>query len=228
MTEVFAFDDGHVERYADVLSSVARALARSDRPGAAAALEPIAGDVWHGRLKLSGSVGPGGLATGTRSVSDRLRAEVFARDGFRCVYCGRRAVPRCVLVALSDVFPGQIAYHPNYARGKIHPVFWALAPEMDHVLAHSRGGANDLGNLATLHTACNARKSDSLSTDLPVLERPAQAGGWDGLVGLYPAVVAAIQGGGREDYHARWLRQFALVGRNAGPALGATTTEAGR
>ncbi|WP_420846197.1 HNH endonuclease [Microbacterium caowuchunii] len=44
-------------------------------------------------------------------------------------------------------------------------VFWALAPEADHIHPHAHGGENTLDNLTTLHAACNTRKADSLITD---------------------------------------------------------------
>lgn len=210
MRQVLALDQADVERYADVLAAVAGAVARSDAPAAADALGPIAGELWHGRLTMAGTAGPGGQALGSRAIPDRVRAEVFLRDRFRCVYCGGRAIPRCVLVALSDLFPDELAYHPNYARGRIHPVYWALAPEADHVLAHSRGGTNELDNLSTLHTACNARKSDSLSAHLAPVTPPAASADWDGLLAAYPVIVAAGPAT-RTAYHARWMRHFGLT-----------------
>lgn len=72
-----------------------------------------------------------------------------------------------MLVAISDVFPESFAYDRNYRSGWIHPAFWAVAPEADHVLAHASGGAGEIDNLTTLHTMCNTRKSDSPVTDCP-------------------------------------------------------------
>lgn len=207
MRQLHAFDQADTERYADTLSTVASAVVRSDPAAAARALSPIAGELWYGRLTLAAPAGPGGQARGRRAVPEHVRAEVFMRDRFHCTYCGGRVVPRCILVALSDLFPDELAYHPNYARGQIHPVYWALAPEADHDLAHSRGGTNDIGNLATLHTACNARKSDSLTALMPAVTPPAARAEWDGLLSFYPGIVASGPGT-REMYHARWIRHF--------------------
>jgi hypothetical protein len=139
---------------------------------------------------------------------------VFRRDGFRCVYCGKRAVPRCVLVAISEIFPEEFAYHRNYARGRIHPAFWALAPEVDHVLALGRGGGNLADNLATLHTICNASTSDALVEEQPTLELTDEGCEWDGLLSTYVGVVDTGQSHGdrrsASNYHRDWFRNFEL------------------
>lgn len=214
VTDVLFLRDDAVDIYANVLSAVADSLSTSNVKLAAERLQPIAGDLWQGRLSLSGPAGPGSQSEMRRGVSDRTRAQVFRRDGFRCRYCGKRAVPRCILVAISEVFPNEFAYHRNYAWGRIHPAFWALASEVDHVLAHSRGGASLLGNLATLHTICNARKSDSLLGELPTLELTDEASDWDGLLSRYVGIVIAGNTLGYRhsatNYHRGWFRNFEL------------------
>lgn len=141
MVEVLTFDVADVERYADVLTKAVAAVASEGLTAAAAQLQPITGEAWMGRLTATGKLGPGGSGAGERVRNESLRAQVFIRDKFRCSYCGGRAVPRSILVAVHDLFPDAVAYDAHYTRGKVHPVFWALAPEADHVLAHSRGGA---------------------------------------------------------------------------------------
>lgn len=219
-----------VDWYADTLSGVAEALAVSDVKTARERLEPIAGEFWTGRLSFAGSAGPGGAGTTARRVSDRTRAQVFLRDHLRCTYCGGRAIPRCVLVAISDVFPESFAYDPHYGRGRIHPAYWAVAPEADHVLAHSRGGAGEMGNLTTLHTTCNAQKSDSLVAELPVVVPAKEISGWDGLLAAYAGTVAAGNNHGKRHstlgYHSRWLGHFDLepLGRVLDPGVNPTRT----
>lgn len=158
MVDILEFGATEVERYAEVLTNTARAVARAGRDAALAELQPIAGEIWMGRLTTVSRPGSDAIGARRRVVNETLRAQVFVRDGFRCTYCGGRAVPRSILVAVHDLFPEQVPYDVHYTRGKMHPVFWALAPEADHVLAHSRGGANELNNLTTLHAACNTRK----------------------------------------------------------------------
>lgn len=62
------------------------------------------------------------------SISKRTRFEVFKRDRFCCVYCGR--TPPDVLL------------------------------EVDHIIAVSKGGSDDILNLATSCKDCNAGKSN--------------------------------------------------------------------
>jgi len=112
-----------------------------------------------GSLTLHGKSTPGAAERSSRAVPDRVRAQVFLRDGFMCSYRGGRTVPRCVLVAISDVFPDAFPYYAHYRRGTVHPACWALAPEADHTLAHANDGSNDAENLTTIHAMCNTRKS---------------------------------------------------------------------
>lgn len=213
MTEIIAFDASDVERYANILQATARAVAAHGLDGAEQFLAPIAGEVWAGKLKtdraVSTSAGVGEAPVRRVRISnDRLRAQVFIRDGFRCTACGGRAIPRSILVALHDLFPAALPYDRHYGRGKMHPVFWALAPEADHILAHSRGGANDLQNLTTLHASCNTQKSDAgASVRADVTRREP----WDGLASLYPALLAAGAGEIRPRYHREWSRRFAIA-----------------
>lgn len=210
MTEILTIDAEAIDQYADVLTGVATALVEGDRKLARERLAPIAGERWFGSLKLAGPQSPGGTKKRT-GVPDRVRARVFIRDGFRCTWCAKRVVPRSVLVAFSDVFPNEIPYERHYTRGRIHPVYLALAAEADHDLAHARGGSNELVNLTTLHAFCNTQKGDSLREDLMPVERPTRTGAWDGLTSVYPEIVAAAEfRHSAETYHPAWIRRFAF------------------
>lgn len=210
MVDITAFDDADVDKYADVLERTVASVSEGDLIAATAQLHPIAGEVWMGRLTSAGETQTGGGSPArARLTNETLRAQVFVRDRFRCTYCGRSAVPRSILVAIHDLFPDAVAYDVHYARGKIHPVFWALAPEADHVYPHSLGGLNVLENLTTLHAACNTRKSNSLVADLRPIEKPHRASAWNGLVSFYPALIAAGAGKARPAYHRKWSRLYA-------------------
>lgn len=217
MSEVTVLDDDVIDFYADVVAEVARCLARCQIAEAALKIAPIAGQFWMGRVTLAGIQGQGNAVKRARKNTSAVAAEVFARDGFRCTFCTRRAVPLCVLVAISDVFPDELPYYAHYARGTIHPVYMALACEADHTFAHSRGGGDGIDNLTTMHAYCNTRKGDSLIADLPDLPAAdnAAAEGWDGLISLYPRIVAAGELRGRRHsgsgYHRQWMRRYGLT-----------------
>lgn len=210
--EIHAFRGDAAAWYSTVLDEATAAIPSSiDR--ARQILEPIAGEVWMGSLTLHGVTTAGSDARTSRRVSDRTRAEVFLRDGFLCTYCGGRTIPRCILVAISDVFPDEFPYYAHYRRGTVHPAYWALAPEADHVLAHAGGGSSDPSNLTTLHAMCNTRKSSLAVDSLPLVSTtPARDQGWDGLLSRYPDIIAAGETTGRRhsapDYHSSWLRRF--------------------
>lgn len=206
MVDIFSFDDSDIDRYATILSTTVAAVQAGSLNDAAGALEPIAGEIWMGRVAVLGAQRGGEVVLGARLKNETLRAQVFVRDRFRCTACGGRAVPRCILVAVHDLFPEWLLYDVHYKRGHIHPVFWALAPEADHVVAHSRGGLNTLENLTTLHAACNTRKSDGAIQRPPL--PPRHGDGWDGLVTSYPALIAAGAGDARPRYHRDWSRRY--------------------
>jgi hypothetical protein len=65
-----------------------------------------------------------------------LRYQVFHRDGFRCVACGRRGGDDGVVL------------------------------HVDHIVPRSKGGEDTLDNLQTLCSACNLGKSNRDDTDL--------------------------------------------------------------
>ena len=169
----------------------------------------IAGEIWMGSLTVLGTSSVGAAVPWPRVKNETLRAQVFARDRFRCTACGGRAVPRCILVAVHDLFPEQLVYDPHYKRGYIHPVFWALAPEADHVVPHSQGGQNTLENLTTLHASCNTQKSDGVIHRSPTRSREGDS--WEGLVASYPALITAGAGDARPKYHREWSRRYLKV-----------------
>lgn len=86
-------------------------------------------------------------------------------------------------------------------------MFWALAPEADHVHPHAYGGENTLENLTTLHAACNTRKSDELVEDPPATTAAPPTDAWDGLASFYPALIAAGAVEARRKYHRAWARR---------------------
>jgi len=116
-----------------------------------------------------------------------------------------------VLVAIHDLFPEAIPYDPHYAHGKMHPVFWALAPEADHRHPHAHGGENSLENLTTLHAACNTMKSDSIRAASASTAPDGEPDRWDGLLAYYPTLIAAGAGKVRPNYHQEWVRRYAIA-----------------
>jgi hypothetical protein len=68
------------------------------------------------------------------------RFNVFERDEFRCVYCGKSVIDGVCL---------SVAFH------------------VDHVYPHSRGGSDSQDNLVTACSDCNIGKGDRVLSHLP-------------------------------------------------------------
>lgn len=214
VTEVLNLDGVAVERYADVLAAVVAAVVEDDVDAARLRLSPIAGELWVGKVALAGAQQLDGVFKRV-PIKERDRARTLIRDGFRCAACGDRAVPRGVLVALSDLFPEELPYQPHYKRGEIHPVYWALAAEADHIVPSSSGGGSDLANLRTIHAFCNTQRGNALLDAHELSAAPALAHrDWDGLIAAYPRIVAVAAARGfaysSSRYHLARMRAFGI------------------
>ena len=210
MVFIDEFPSGAVDFYADTLTRTATALARQDVTTARTDLEPIAGELWTGRVRAP--ISSQGTPAAPRRVKASARARVLIRDRFRCTYCGGRGVPWCVLVAISDVFPDAFADNANYKRAAIHPAYWVLVLEADHTIAHTHGGSDDDDNLTAMHALCNTTKSNAHLRELETPELIAATRRWDGLISTHAGIVRTGESHGRRHaaptYHADWLRRF--------------------
>src|SRR5690606_32421918 len=93
----------------------------------------------------------------------KYEAAVFARDGYRCRYCGLQLVDKRVLRALelcvqepeffATLRPGRV--RDNDLHGAVH----AFKIVADHVVPHRTGGATSLLNLVSACPTCNYGKS---------------------------------------------------------------------
>lgn len=157
------------DNFPDVLDSVIKATVNGDTARAESELAPI---VFRAEARAT-----------RPSLSTKVQAEVFVRDGFRCRYCGGRVILIPVMRVLSGIFPEQFPYHSNWKSDVTHPAFWARSACLDHIEPGSLGGDwKDPENLATACWPCNARKGDrtleDLGWDLLPIPEPDD---WDGL-----------------------------------------------
>lgn len=117
-----------------------------------------------------------------RKPSGSIEAEVFARDGWRCRYCGVRVLLPKARNFLVDTFPGVVCW-----SGKdkdLHAAFYALSAVADHVVPHTVGGGSGPDNLVTTCQCCNYGKGDRLLAELGLIDprtRPPVVDAWDGL-----------------------------------------------
>lgn len=138
------------------------------------------------------------------SIPYPVQAYVFFRDGWLCHVCRRPTIfplamkfaARMVEAALPGV---PLAWWNPQWRRDAAPLLDELATSIDHVEAHSLGGSNDPGNLATICARCNARKSAKVHTAFVAELNPWQVKGkhgeprhWDGLSSLYVALAGQL------------------------------------
>ena len=92
---------------------------------------------------------------------------------------------------------GPLAYYNRNWRRRDAPLLDHLGAVIDHVEAHSGGGASVIANLATACNKCNARKSNSLADEfskrhplIPVKGKYGDPLDWDGMSTLFIVLVA--------------------------------------
>lgn len=109
-------------------------------------------------------------------------AALHARDGYHCRYCGIPVIRPEVRKLACQLYPQVVTWGSTNASQ--HAGFQALWAQYDHVVPHSYGGTNDLGNLVVSCAACNFGKMShrleelGLSDPRERLPLPSQ---WDGL-----------------------------------------------
>ena len=105
-----------------------------------------------------------------------------------------------------------LAYYNRNWRRRDAPLLDYLGAVIDHVEAHSGGGASVISNLATACNKCNGRKSASSAEDfskrrprIPVKGKYGDPLDWDGLSTLFVVLVGKAPGVATSTERA-WLR----------------------
>ena len=120
------------------------------------------------------------------TVSTRAAVAVFRRDSWTCRYCGVKTIAPPVLRFLSDIYPKEFPYHPNWKSGEIHDSWLMLSTSLDHVVPGARGGDwTATENLVAACWACNSAKADLLLEEVgwDLLGEDDVSSDWDGLTG---------------------------------------------
>jgi hypothetical protein len=110
---------------------------------------------------------------------------VFIDDGFIDRYDGERLIFPGVLRLLSDIFPNEFPYHPNWKAGACHQWYWELFPTVDHVVPVTRTGVkkDNPENWVTTSMLNNLSKSNTTLENLGwTLVPKGNYGQWDGLL----------------------------------------------
>lgn len=118
-----------------------------------------------------------------RSVA-RFERDLFARDGYRCRYCGVRVVPATVTKRMQSIVGRDHFDATSRSNRARHGIKLAFSAALDHVLPHSRGGRTDADNLVTACWACNYGKAEFTLAEMGLndpREREPNIDDWNGL-----------------------------------------------
>jgi HNH endonuclease len=119
----------------------------------------------------------------SRMPSAEVERALFARDGWRCRFCGCRVVLPSARKIMSAALPGAIPWSKKKADYN-HGAFYAISASLDHVVPHSVGGTNEEDNLVTACWTCQFGREHFLLEEVGLLDpraRPPVNDGWDGL-----------------------------------------------
>lgn len=125
---------------------------------------------------------------------------VFRRDGWRCRFCGIKVISKRARGALVKLFPTESRWSAK--EFERHAALYALASSLDHVVPHSRGGANVESNFVTACYGCQFGRGEWTLEEVELLDPRSfhpHVDEWDGLhrPGLIPSLPSAVARGSR-------------------------------
>ena len=117
-----------------------------------------------------------------RMPSAFLQAQLHGRDGYTCRYCGIPVIRKQIREYFRSNYPTvQIWGRKNLEQ---HAAFQAMWAQYDHVIPHSAGGQNEIGNFVVTCAPCNFSKMDCTLEEAGLVDprsRLPVATAWDGL-----------------------------------------------
>ena len=119
-----------------------------------------------------------------RMPSAEATRTLFARDGWRCRFCGCRVVPPKARSALRAALPGAIPWSETEG---FHGAFFAMSASVDHVVPYSAGGTNAEENVVTACWSCQFGRGAWSLEEVGLLDPRSRApvlDDWDGLTRL--------------------------------------------
>lgn len=121
------------------------------------------------------------------SINKKTQLEVFNRDKWHCRYCCDAVIYSPVLKVFESISPGHGYYHPHGKTGKMLRYFANKFASVDHIIAVTKGGSNEIDNYVTSCWECNLKfgnKSHSEGKPNPkdIIDVKLN---WDGMLSLY-------------------------------------------
>lgn len=107
---------------------------------------------------------------------------IFARDGYRCRFCGTRVILKQARKVFTEHFPEEARWESSN-EGK-HFGLSTLTASIDHLVPYKRGGTNDLENLVTACGPCQFGRNRWLLEEVEIespFKFPPIVDEWDGL-----------------------------------------------
>jgi 5-methylcytosine-specific restriction endonuclease McrA len=115
------------------------------------------------------------------------KAQLLARDGHHCRFCGIPLIRAEVRRRFTDAYPSAARWGRRNVEQ--HAALQAMWVQYDHILPNARGGATDLSNLVITCAPCNFGRTDLTLEEVGLLDprsRPPIRSAWDGLERFRP------------------------------------------
>lgn len=173
-------------------SEAGRLVTAADKPQIAEFYRRIAGKTdpeIHWQSKQPKDRLPNSRRSATRMPSGNGQAAIFARDGWRCRYCGTRVISTKARKVFTERFPEE-THWVSWQRYGGHSALLSQGASLDHVLPISRGGKNVDCNFVTACGTCQFGRNQWTLEEVGFTDprdRQPVRDGWDGLTRLLQA-----------------------------------------
>lgn len=115
------------------------------------------------------------------------KAQLLARDGHHCRFCGIPLIRAEVRRRFTKAFPAAARW--GRTNTSQHAALQAMWLQYDHVLPNARGGTSELSNLVITCAPCNFGRTNPTLEEVGLLDpriRPPVRSDWDGLERFRP------------------------------------------
>lgn len=120
-----------------------------------------------------------------RGPTAEIAAELIERFGWNCVYCQIPLIDRKARNLMIAAYPAALRW--GRTNDSKHTAFMCMDNEFDHVVPHSHGGTNEIGNLVPCCAPCNCGKENWTLEQLGLIDprrHQVPKSDWDGLTRL--------------------------------------------